>query len=1158
MATQALRVIIPTILVLILIVVGFNIYRAQQDPEDPESRRRLRAYGVVNGDDVPTTTPEEDLSNVHTRIEALKERIGEYSDFIDPDEFIQMLESECSIPPSSDGTCDPNLFTTDAKGCCVPITAEQAADPNFNDLSEEKKEDAQRNLLCLPGSEAIKDDETGAFTCPGINERYDYEQECCVRSCFVYPVNGVCENPGFPNLENDCCEAEDTTLEQAKKEQQEAKRDMMLGMGAMILADIAITSVLPKLADKLIAWDKAKAADATKAGNAAADKVPAGEGNADARKATADKARADAEAKVKGKNTKYIRELDNYLKGMKKAGTSAARKGAMRTALSKALAKASAKISAMLSSRIALKIARMISKLGSGAVAGVMLGFDIVSILTDLGDGQNLNTYIDNEVILTGRNRVVYYLQKAFEDMGIKYPMMYPLDKAFFEECKIAELATTNYIIQDVLATWLNAGINNLDEEGMDSFNVLAKFIVIGIAEFDTDVNQNADQYTGDLYILTEDEQEILNYYTYYQMKNFSTRYNEFYFETLAQELDNSIDKSRNMIKFVRQMEDENNQGISLTREGCDYVNNLYRRTWWKFNDIFNPIPKPDGVDDTPYIDPWCAAYGTKALEVDKLSGEVQDEANPKLVFKTQKDLNGVDLTEEISWLAPFGNLVAMCERPRTLYDPAIADSRSSIKPYDNHGVRFDIDTGTCTFTESLCDRYIQDFKEGSIYDPATDAYYNTCKRRAGQEGLAWVLGDQYADRWLEASEDYNNKVEDFVNDPSVEGAAEAFWASTTVLPEFLGGILSDQWDQNKANSQNDTEAVFKSIMDPTGAFTHFREASAAQLAGKEKWCEQGDVCKRFHVKHSGGNVQNWSVRVAEPGGEGIIYNSGRAFQNQVKDSEDHVFYIPAAQFDEDTGEMIKEAGYFMATATGDIEGGEAAKWVPFTGGDCPRKIVFNYSEINEDKPLEISSWSGCMDERGKMAWQEFLYEGFSEGYQYASDTASCMEDIIHGIALPFLHKAVFEPIADDLNDVFGKDGYLANGATEFKNIVYDGFLKDPVEDFFGEDSTFYKNSLGAANTVGDVIQGNHDDDIKKFFEKDLVNAPEEILKFSTDFKARAKYAEDAFNDANKVASDAFDIATSVAKNAGNDFKKAAKTFRDGGNFIEDLFTGKL
>ena len=125
--------------------------------------------------------------------------------------------------------------------------------------------------------------------------------------------------------------------------------------------------------------------------------------------------------------------------------------------------------------------------------------------------------------------------------------------------------------------------------------------------------------------------------------------------------------------------------------------------------------------------------------------------------------------------------------------------------------------------------------------------------------------------------------------------------------------------------------------MDPTGAFTHFREASAAQLAGREKWCEQGDVCKRFHVKHSGGNVQNWSVRVADDDGEGIIYNAGRAFQNQVKDSEDHVFYIPAAQIDEDTGEVTKPAGYFMATATGDIEG-EAAKWVPFAGGDCPRK----------------------------------------------------------------------------------------------------------------------------------------------------------------------------------------------------------------------------
>lgn len=231
MATSALRVIVPTIIVLILIIIGFNIYRAQQKPEDPESRQRLRAYGVVDGSEVPTTTPGKDLSDVHARIEDLKKRIGEYSDLIDPDEFIQMLESECSIPPSADGTCDPNLFTTDAKGCCVPMTPDKADNPTYSDIADDEKVDADRNLLCLRGSAAKQDEETGAFTCPGINERYDYEQECCVRSCFVYPVDGICENAAFPNLENECCEANDTSKEQAAAAQREAKREMMIAIG---------------------------------------------------------------------------------------------------------------------------------------------------------------------------------------------------------------------------------------------------------------------------------------------------------------------------------------------------------------------------------------------------------------------------------------------------------------------------------------------------------------------------------------------------------------------------------------------------------------------------------------------------------------------------------------------------------------------------------------------------------------------------------------------------------------------------------------------------------------------------------------------------------------------------------------------------------------
>ena len=1144
MATSALRVIVPTIIVLILIVVGFNIYRAQQKPEDPESRERLRAYGVVDGSGVPTTTPEKDLSDIHKRIEDLKERIGEYSDFIDPDMFLQMLESECSIPPSADGTCDPNLFTTDAKGCCVPMTPDTADDPTYSDIADDEKVDADRNLLCLLGSAAKQDNETGAFTCPGINERYDYEQECCVRSCFVYPVDGICENTAFPNLENECCEANDTSKEQAAAAQREAKREMMIAMGAMVLGDILITGVLPKLAETLIAWDKSRAAQAAQAGTDAANKVP---NDARGQQGTVDKAKADAEAKVKNKNTKNIRAVDKYMKGVKSA-KSASRKGAMRAAMSKSIGKASAKIAAKMSAKLALKLAKMIAKLGSGGLALGMVAFDIVSVLTDLGDGQNLGTYIDNEIILQGRNRIVFALDKIFAEYGVKYPMMYPIDKAFFEECKIAELAMTNYAIRDIISGWLNAGINNLDEEGVKALDIFCKFIMIGIAEFDPEVNETGNEVN--LYVLTEDEQATIDYYAYTQMNNFSTRYNEFYFNTLVQELENSPDKSGDMIKFVRQMEDENNLGISLTRKGCDYVNNLYRRTWWKFNDIFNPVQKPEGVEeDDVYIDPWCAAYGTKAFEVDTQSTEPQDENNPRLVFITQKDLNGVDLDEEISWLAPFGSLVAMCERPRTLYDST--NSRTSVRPYEEHDVRFDIDTGTCTFTESLCDRYIHDYKEGSVPDAATGANYNTCSKRAGSSELSWVLGDQYADRWLESSQDFNNKVSDFVDDPSVKGAAEAFWASTTVLPEFVGGILSDQWDQNRATSQNDTEAVYKSVIDPTGAFTHFQEASAAQLAGKEKWCEQGDECKRFHVKHSGGNVQNWSVRVAEEeGGEGFIYNSGRAVQNQVKDSEDHVFYIPGPQTDEDGN--FKPAGYFMAPATGDIEG-EAADWVPFAGGSkCPRKIVFTYSEISEDKPLEISSWSGCMDERGKQGWQDFLYEGFSEGYEFASDTAACSEDLINTLALPFLHNAVFEPLAGELNDVFGKDGVFANGMEGFEKVVYNGFLEGRVDAVV--DSQFYKDGIGGANKIGDVLQGKHDEDIKKFFEDDLINAPEEIGEYLINFEQQKQDAEKAFNTARDVADDALDFARNFAGISESDFRSVTKQFKMGKNPLSGLF----
>ena len=241
-----------------------------------------------------------------------------------------------------------------------------------------------------------------------------------------------------------------------------------------------------------------------------------------------------------------------------------------------------------------------------------------------------------------------------------------------------------------------------------------------------------------------------------------------------------------------------------------------------------------------------------------------------------------------------------------------------------------------------------------------------------------------------------------------------------------------------------------------------------------------------------------------------------------------------------------------MATATGDIEG-EAADWVPFAGGSkCPRKIVFTYSEIDEDKPLEISSWSGCMDERGKQGWQDFLYEGFSEGYEFASDTAACSEDLINTLALPFLHNAIFEPLAEELNDVFGKDGVFANGADGFKDVVYDGFLEGRVDAVV--DSQFYKEGIGGANKIGDVLQGNHDEDIKKFFEDDLINVPEKIGEYIIDFETQKQDAEKAFYTAQGVADEAIDFARNFAGISENDFRSVTKQFKIGGNPFNGLF----
>ena len=281
--------------------------------------------------------------------------------------------------------------------------------------------------------------------------------------------------------------------------------------------------------------------------------------------------------------------------------------------------------------------------------------------------------------------------------------------------------------------------------------------------------------------------------------------------------------------------------------------------------------------------------------------------------------------------------------------------------------------------------------------------------------------------------------------------------------------------------------------LDPTGVVGGFMTNMADQLGGRDKWCEPGDTCKRFHAKHTGGNTQNWSVRVREGEGDETIsiYNSGQAYQNQVKDGEDHVFYIP-------------ENCYFVATATGDIE---TPGFDELAG--CDRKLSLLYNDISEDAPVTISSWNGCMKQKDKAKWQKDIAKVFEVGYAMVSDGLKCSKQAV-GFATRHVDEFANEAgeeivdaaneVGDAFEDTFGPDGYIVEGFEEFNDTAFAQWFRKDLKNFFEHDlgeglKHAFKDKLWEEG-LQSFFDGTYNQDIEQWFENDVADAFVEFGEF--------------------------------------------------------------
>ena len=362
----------------------------------------------------------------------------------------------------------------------------------------------------------------------------------------------------------------------------------------------------------------------------------------------------------------------------------------------------------------------------------------------------------------------------------------------------------------------------------------------------------------------------------------------------------------RNEIVLVQSMSSKETIGISISKAAANKWNVDQKADWFKYHDPFFPPNRPT-ADWSPAM---AAAYTDTYLTPNMSNPGTENE--PNIVTKS--------LPQKVVLAYPFGPLVTFCEKPRTS-----AKYKEPIDP-TKYGVSFDLKTGVCNYTRDYCKRYGIDFKRRTWRDGTS---YNECELDKTQEVFEFIFGQENV-----------RLVKTWFTDPEM--------GATMTIQN-----VEDTYNQRE-EEHGTAAAIAITLVDPTGMKEGFVQNIAEQLGGREKFCDPADTCKRFHVKHTGGNFMTMTARDKD----GDVYSNGQGFQNQVKDGEDHTFFVP-------------EDGYFKA--------------------DCNpgSSDIVQYKDI--ENPLKCSCWYGkarCGDDGDfwSATWDAFV-RPVGEGIVTAGET---------------------------------------------------------------------------------------------------------------------------------------------------------------------------
>lgn len=371
---------------------------------------------------------------------------------------------------------------------------------------------------------------------------------------------------------------------------------------------------------------------------------------------------------------------------------------ALAGASSRALARLAVKMGRRLAVKLALQLSLFVSKilirLGSGPVGWALLAFESISMMLDMADLRNYDSFMENSQIIQARDLFIYKLHEAKVTVGEAYPILFPFAELFPE-------ISTSVIGESLIYQMVTYRDTLKAIDGVEDF-----------MDLEFEYANNDLEPTPEM---VADGQRIFNTFLDTIREENAVEIDRYTFDGLqaAIPLEN-----KNDIIFLPSMSTVDTIGISISESAAERWNNENKAAWFQYLDPFFPVASPT-ADWSP---PITAAYTDKYMIPNPINPGSAD--SPNIITKT--------LPMKVTLAYPFGPLVTMCEKTRTS-----AQYKDPVAPLD-HGVNFNFETGVCNYTRDYCDRYVMPYKTKTWKDGTP---YKDCELSDDQKTAELFLG---------------------------------------------------------------------------------------------------------------------------------------------------------------------------------------------------------------------------------------------------------------------------------------------------------------------------------------------------------------------------------------------------------------------------------